>query len=104
MGEFMTPNITRYLNKTIFVSIPALFEDGTSRPFLLLGAELNGLWLQSEDLSRRLLANDKQDLAPMVPAVFVPFAQIAGVLVTAGVPPQNTQAPDAGDKETKTTK
>ena len=31
-------DISRYLNKTLFVSIPTLFEDGTARPYTLLGA------------------------------------------------------------------
>jgi hypothetical protein len=50
-----THNITRYLNKTVFVSIPALFEDGACRPFKLLGVEIYGLWLQSDELTQRLL-------------------------------------------------
>jgi hypothetical protein len=87
----MTPNVARYLNKTVFVSIPALFDDGVCRPFTLLGAELNGLWLQSDELTRRLLAGHEGDLpATSAPAVFVPFAQIAGVLV-AGAPSQSPE-------------
>jgi hypothetical protein len=86
----MIANITRHLNKIIFVSIPALFEDGACRPFTLLGAELHGLWLQSDELTRRLLPDDKRGLAATSPAVFVPFAQIAGVLV-AGSPPQSPE-------------
>lgn len=81
----MTPNVARYLNKTIHISIPALFEDGACRRFTLLGAELHGLWLQSDELTRRLLRGDERGLAATSPAVFVPFAQIAGVLI-AGVP------------------
>jgi hypothetical protein len=83
----MPPNLARYLNKTLFVSIPALFEDGAVRPYTLIGAELNGLWLQSEALSDRLLKEHGRDLAGMNPVVFVPFAQIAGVLVATSVPP-----------------
>jgi hypothetical protein len=77
----MRLTLARYLNHTILVSVPALFEDGTCRPFTLLGTELHGLWLQSDELTRRLLPEDERDLAA---AVFVPFAQIAGVLVAAG--------------------
>lgn len=80
----MTPSIARYLNKTVFVAIPALFEDGSCRPFILLGVELHGLWLQSAELTRRLLPRNQPDLADTPAAVFVPFAQIAGVLVAAG--------------------
>jgi hypothetical protein len=73
------------------VSVPALFDDGACRPFTLLGVELHGLWLQSDELTRRLLPHDKQDLATTASvAVFVPFAQIAGVLVSAG-PAQGEQ-------------
>jgi hypothetical protein len=79
----MLPNIARYLNKTVFVSIPALFEDGVCRPYKLLGAELNGLWLQSEELTRRLLPRELGDHATLAPAVFVPLAQITGVLIAA---------------------
>jgi hypothetical protein len=82
----MTPNLTRYLNKTLFVSIPALFEDGTARPYTLLGVEMNGLWLQSEELTNRLLRDEGRELAELSPAVFVPFAQIAGVLVAMTMP------------------
>jgi|ERR1700746_1830134 hypothetical protein len=82
----MPPRITRYLNKTVFVAIPALFEDGVCQPLTLLGAELHGLWLQSDELTRRLLPQDKLDLAATVlAAVFVPFAQTAGVLVATGL-------------------
>jgi hypothetical protein len=93
----MTLNLARYLNKTLFVSIPALFEDGTARPYTLLGAEMNGLWLQSAELTDRLLRDESRELAKMSPAVFVPFAQIAGVLVATGVP-----APPADEPSKKT--
>lgn len=82
----MIPNLTRYLNKTILVSIPALFEDGTVRPYTLLGAEINGLWLQSEELTDRLLRDEGRELARLSPAVFVSFAQIAGVLIATTMP------------------
>ena len=83
----MTLTLSRYLNKTLFVSIPALFEDGSVRPYTLLGAEINGLWLQSNDLTDRLLREGDRELAKFNPAVFVPFAQIAGVLVATSAPP-----------------
>jgi hypothetical protein len=83
----MTPSIARYLHKTVFVAIPALFEDGACRPFVLLGVELHGLWLQSAELTRRLLPRDQSALGDTPAAVFVPFAQIAGVLVGMGPAP-----------------
>lgn len=85
----MTPSLAQYCNRTVLVSIPALFEDGFCRSYKLIGAELNGLWLQSEELTKRLLSNETpQRLAQMELAVFVPFAQIAAVLVTTGPPPK----------------
>jgi hypothetical protein len=82
----MTLKLGHFLNKTMLVSIPALFEDGACRSYKLLGVELHGLWLQSDDLSRRLLADDQQALVSASPAVFVPFAQIAGVLIPTTLP------------------
>ena len=83
--------LSRYLNKTVFVYIPALFEDGAARPYTLLGAEINGLWLQSEELTDRLLKDEGRELVKLNPAVFVPFAQIAGVLIpTIEAPPPAT--------------
>jgi hypothetical protein len=98
----MIPKITRYLSKTILVSIPALFQDGACRPFTLLGAELHGLWLQSDELTQRLLPRDKQDLATTAPAaVFVPFAQIAGVLVATGPAPDQADTAAGGRTRAK---
>ncbi len=91
----MTPKLSHYLNRTVLVSVPALFDDGACRPFTLLGAELHGLWLQSDELTRRLLPGDQQHLAATPAAVFVPFAQIAGVLVATGpAPTQEHQQPE----------
>ena len=82
----MPLQVSQYLNKTILVSVPALFEDVRCRACKLVGAELQGLWLESDDLTRSLLADDQQGLASAAPVVFVPFAQIAGVLVPTQVP------------------
>ena len=82
----MTLKLGQFLNKTILVSIPALFEDCACRSYKLLAVELHGLWLQSDDLSRRLLADDQQDLVSATPVVFVPFAQISGVLIPTTLP------------------
>jgi hypothetical protein len=82
----MTPKLGHLLNKTVLVSIPTLFEDGACRSYKLLGVELHGLWLQSNDLSQRLLADNQQVLISASPVVFVPFAQIAGVLIPTTSP------------------
>jgi hypothetical protein len=93
----MIPNLARYLNKTVLVSIPALFEDGAARPYTLLGVEMNGLWLQSVELIDRLLRDEGRELVKLNPAVFVPFAQIAGVLVPTIEP---ATPPAAASKKT----
>jgi hypothetical protein len=104
----MMNNISQYLNKTIMVSIPALFEDGKCRPFKLLSVDVVGLWLESDELAMRLLPEQFQLYASTEPVVFVPFAQIAGVLVatsTAAIQPsppkENESTPDS-TADTKT--
>ena len=87
----MIPNLTRYMNKTIFVSIPVLFDDVVCRPARLLGAELNGLWLQSGELTERL-APDQGLYATPAAVVFIPFAQMAGVLLHMSAPVQVTES------------
>ncbi len=77
----MTINFKRYINTTIMVAIPTLFHDTKARPFKLLGVELPGVWLQSEALTTRLLPDELQHYAASGPAVFVPFAHIAGIVV-----------------------
>ena len=83
----MTPNLSQYLGKSILVSIPALFEDGVCRAYTLVGIEFHGLWLQSEELTERLLHEVKHPYYSYAePAVFVPYAQIAGILVATAAP------------------
>jgi hypothetical protein len=82
----MTPNLSQYLGKSILVSIPALFEHGVCRAYTLLGIELQGLWLQSEELTERLLHEVEHPYCDAEPAVFVPYAQIAGILVATAPP------------------
>jgi hypothetical protein len=88
----MTPKISQYLNKTVLVAIPALFDDGKCRAFTLVGVELHGLWLQSDEITERLLQSNARAYASTAPAIFVPFAQIAGVLVGTR-PPAAANAP-----------
>jgi hypothetical protein len=89
----MTLNLTRYLNKTIYVSMPALFDDFASRPFRFLGAELTGLWLQSAELTRRLAPDDDSQLTEMNPVVFVPYSQMAGVIIATSAPDSESHKP-----------
>jgi hypothetical protein len=87
----MTINFKRYVNKTILVSMPALFHDAKCRPFKLLGVEVPGVWLQSDELTTQLLPEQMTQYAAAGPVVFVPFAHIAGILVPTGRP--TTAAP-----------
>lgn len=99
----MVPDLARYLDKTVHVSIPVLFEDGVCRPFRLVGADSHGLWLESPELTRRLLPREGHDLAAMTPVAFVPYAQIAGVLIATRMPPAAPSAeppPAPGVEET----
>jgi hypothetical protein len=82
----MTPNLSQYLGKSILVSIPALFEDGVCRAYTLIGIEFHGLWLQSEELTERLLHEVKHPYSDAEPVVFVAYAQIAGILVATAAP------------------
>jgi hypothetical protein len=93
----MTPKLSQFLNRAVLVSIPALFNDGRCRAFTLVGVELHGLWLQSDDLSERLLHGEMKALATTGPIAFVPFAQIAGVLF----PTRRPSAPPATDAPAK---
>ncbi|MGO9484228.1 MAG: hypothetical protein ACLPX9_06555 [Rhodomicrobium sp.] len=89
----VTINFKRYINTTILVSMPTLFHDSKCRPFKLLGVELPGVWLQSDELTTRLLPDQMQQYATAGPAVFVPFAHIAGILVPTARPATTTPAP-----------
>jgi hypothetical protein len=86
----MTPNLGRYLNKTILVSIPSLFEDDRCRPYKLIGIELFGLWLEGGDLASRFLTHEYKSVSPATWAVFIPFSQIACVAIATASP---TSAP-----------
>jgi hypothetical protein len=91
----VTVNFKRYINTTILVSMPTLFHDSKCRPFKLLGVELPGVWLQSDELTTRLLPEHMDQYATAGPAVFVPFAHIAGILVPTARPATAAPAPAA---------
>ncbi len=98
----MTPQVQQYLDKTILVSIPALFDDGKCRPFKLLGVEVPGLWLQADDLTARLLPDRLQAYASAEPMVFVPFAQIAAIVIPTKAPAAPPPPPAAKAKKGET--
>lgn len=72
------PNLANYFNKNILVLISSISND--PRPYTLVGIEPSGLWLESEELQRKLHTSEKQQSSTATKAVFVPFAQISYVL------------------------
>lgn len=102
------PTLGSYLNQTILVSIPSVFEDGRPRPFKLVGIELCGLWLASSELAVKLHLREKGGASPSPVSALFPFAQIAYILertpavlsaagATADVPPQASPPAKAGE-------
>jgi hypothetical protein len=81
----MPPQLKQYLNRTIMVSIPALFEDGKCHACTLQAIDSDGLWLESSALVNRLLPEHEKATATR-PGVFVPTAQIAAVILAAPSP------------------
>jgi hypothetical protein len=75
----MALNLSKYLNKTILVSTPALSGDAKCRPHKLIGIELIGLWLESDNLSGGFLTDEYRSHASVSWSFFVPFSQIACV-------------------------
>jgi len=94
----MSSNLGRYVNKTIFVSITGVSEDGKCRPYKLIGIELVGLWLQSDDLTGRFIAYQNQS-TPLTWVMFIPFSQIACVAVAAPSPVTQPGAPVSQDRK-----
>lgn len=82
----MISSLSHYLNRTLLISIPSIFEDGRPRPYILRGIEAPGLWLESEDLADKLLQLDKK--LPTAP-VFIPFFHIAYLVGQRANRPQN---------------
>jgi hypothetical protein len=87
----MPPQLGQFLNKTVLVSIPEIFKDGRCRPYTLVGIEFSGVWLQGGDLATRLLLEDHEQNERFVFTAFVPYSQIAAVLVGTAL-----QAPPLG--------
>lgn len=81
----MVPRLTDYLNQTILVSIPVLHSDVKCRSYTLIGVELQGLWLQSEELQRGLTATDEGNAALESMPAFVSFSHVAFVVLPAPV-------------------
>lgn len=93
----MTPNLSKYVNKTILVSIPVLSGNAKCKPYTLIGIELIGLWLQGADLAGGFLDHPYKSQQATTWAFFVPFSQIACVVVpSAGVVPPGSGSTAAG--------
>jgi hypothetical protein len=81
----MIPKLVNYLNQTVLVSIPALHSDAKCRRYVLLGVEMQGLWLQDPDFVGELTAMEKEVSVEPATPVFVPFSAIAFVVLPAPV-------------------
>lgn len=105
----MTAKLAHFLNKTILVSLPALFGDEEPRLCTLIGIEPYGLWLQSEELIKDLRLADQAPPGLTTVTAFFPFTQIAYVLGetqfatvaqnTAAPAPAETKAPPAAQEK-----
>jgi hypothetical protein len=74
------PNLASYFNKNILALIPSFSDDEHPRSYTLVGIEPSGLWLESEELQRKLHLSEKQKSSPATKAAFIPFSQISYVL------------------------
>jgi len=81
----MSNMLGHHLNKSVSVSIPAIFGDNVSRVCLMLGVEVSGLWLAGEELGITLFPELENSAEK---AVFVPFAQIGYLVDSAVAPPR----------------
>jgi hypothetical protein len=79
----MTPKLKQYLNRSIMISIPALFKHGKCRPYTLQSIEADGLWLASTALVGHLLPEKDNGSAAENSLVYVPNAQIAALILPA---------------------
>jgi hypothetical protein len=60
----MVDTLGRYLNKALLVSIPSIFGDDSPHTCALAGIESSGLWLESEELWKKL--SQREDIrAPL---------------------------------------
>jgi len=69
----MINTLGHHLNKSVFVSIPTIFDDESGHACVLVGIEVSGLWLEGEELANALQPEPKKRESP---SVFVPFGQI----------------------------
>jgi hypothetical protein len=97
----MTLNLSRYINKTIFVSIRTPSNgDCKCVPYKLIGLELLGLWLDGPDLTKDFIAREYKSAASVNWRFFVPFSQIACVAIAEAT--AATQSDGAHPSQSKT--
>lgn len=77
----MAPNIGRYANKTILVSLRTSSGSGPCVPYKLIGVELVGLWLEGDELVSSYIGPQYGNAGAVGWLFFVPFAQIACVAI-----------------------
>jgi hypothetical protein len=111
----MVPRLIDYVNQSILVSIPVLHTDVKCRSYTLKGVELQGLWLQSEELLKELLGDDEGEGTYALAPAFVSFSHIAFIVLSAApvrklagfpaslrnAPPPAQPADSAGHKSTR---
>jgi hypothetical protein len=96
----MAITLSQFLNRTVLVCIPLLHDDKRPRPYTLVGIEVSGVWLESEDLTKSLRPSGKREPPPMIKAAFIPFTQIAHILDGTYIPtPAQKAAAIAVEKE-----
>jgi hypothetical protein len=89
-------SLGNYINENILVCLPALFEDKQPHVFRLVGVELFGLWLESEELAKKFLPPNQTSVNRTL-AVLFPFSQVAYVLDRVESTPDSPSAtPVAG--------
>src|ERR1700739_637307 len=103
----MSPRLKQFLNHSILVSIPALFEDTKCRLCTLRLVEPDGLWLSSDELTGRLMPVVGRNAAGAAQVVFVPAGQIAAVILPSpampATQPGGTAATSGGIGQAATT-
>jgi hypothetical protein len=69
----------------VFVTIPA-FKRGQMTIVKLIGVEVGGIWIESDDLMAEMLAGLPITMTQRRARVFIPFAQLLAVYTFGGGP------------------
>ena len=79
------PSLYGLVGQVVGVMIPFLNQKTTTR-VKLHAVESSGLWIESQELTNQLLAENERRSAPATVILFVPFQQIQFVVGTVPVP------------------